>query len=283
MKQFLTNLRTALATRQQFLEQAEALRPHLPQLYAAFAERAMAPLTHHERELLENALAFGALVADDVAVPRAEIIAAKETATLDEVLALFAESQHSRLPVAGNSLDDLKGFVLLKDVIQHLHNPRTFNLTTLLRPLTVVPETMPLPRVLQQMKRAKVPFVLVADEFGGTSGLISLKDILEQLVGSIADENADQTDAIVSLGNQRYRIRGETPLAEIDRVLGLRLADREHEDATTLAGLVLQAAQHIPAKGEVVSLGGGLKAETTESDGRRVLLVTLTLGKAKEA
>ncbi|MCA3244450.1 MAG: CBS domain-containing protein, partial [Alphaproteobacteria bacterium] len=216
MKHLLANLREALAARQQFLHQAEALRPHLPQLYAAFAEREMAPLTHHERELLENALAFGALVADDVAVPRAEIIAAKETASLPEVLALFAESQHSRLPVVGNSLDDLKGFVLLKDVIQHLQEPATFQLSALLRPLTVVPETMPLPRVLQQMKRAKVPFVLVADEFGGTSGLISLKDILEQLVGSIADENADQAEAIVSLGGQRYRIRGETALTEVD-------------------------------------------------------------------
>jgi magnesium and cobalt transporter len=283
MKKFFSNLQENLAAKREFLRQAEALRPHLPQLYAAFAERDMAPLTHHERELLENALAFGALVADDVAVPRASIIAAPEVASLNEVLHLFAETQHSRLPVMGRDLDDLKGFVLLKDVIQHLQTPTEFTLTTLLRPLTVVPESMPLPRVLQQMKRTKVPFVLVADEFGGTSGLISLKDILEQLVGSIADENTDQAEAILSLGSSRYRIKGETPLADIDRSLGTNLNEAKHEDATTLAGLVLQAAQHIPAKGEVVTLPGGLLAETTETDGRRVLLVTLSLPKGKDA
>ncbi len=283
MKKLLTDLQERFKNQRIFLHQAEALRPHLPQLYAAFAERELAPLTHHERELLENALAFGALVADDVAVPRASIIAAPAAAKLPEVLNLFAETQHSRLPVMGRDLDDMKGFVLLKDVIQHLQEPETFNLLNLLRPLTVVPESMPLPRVLQQMKRSKVPLVLVTDEFGGTSGLISLKDILEQLVGAIADENADQAEAIVSLGAQRYRIKGETPLAEIDRVLGTTLAAQENEDATTMAGLVLQAAQHIPAVGEVVTLQGGLLAETTEADGRRVLLVTLALGKPKNA
>jgi CBS domain containing-hemolysin-like protein len=134
--------------------------------------------------------------------------------------------------------------------------------------------------VLQQMKRAKVPLVLVTDEFGGTSGLISLKDILEQLVGSIADENADQAEAIVSLGGHRYRVRGETPLAQVDRMLGTKLSGQEHEAVTTLAGLVMHAAQHIPAKGEVVTLGHGISAETTETDGRRVLLITLTLSAA---
>lgn len=281
MKFILRRAREAVSRRQTLWAQAKALAPHLPQLHAAFAGRDAHPLTHSERELLENALAFGALTADDVAVPRADIKAVEETATLPEVLAQFAESHHSRLPVIGETLDDLKGFVLLKDAIAHLEKPEAFNLKTMLRPLTVVPETMPLPRVLQHMKRAKVPFVLVTDEFGGTSGLISLKDILEQLVGNIADESAPQAEAMVSLGGGRYRVRGETPLADLDRVLGTNLDTHEDVDVTTLAGLVMKTAQHIPILGEKITLPHNLSAEVTDTDGRRLLLLTLTLPKAK--
>ncbi len=281
MKRFLLltlhRFRQRLDDERQFWHRAKVLRPHLPQLYAALSERTAVPLTHHERDLMDNALTFSALVADDVAVPRAAIIAIPDTASFHEVLALFGRSQHSRLPVMGQSLDDLKGFLLLKDVVLHLDAPQTFKLDDLLRPLTVVPETMPLPRVLQQMKRAKVPLVVVTDEFGGTSGLISLKDILEQLVGSMADEHAAQAEAVVSLGGHRYRVRGDVALEALDSLLGTTLASQSADDVTTLAGLILLAAQHIPMKGEAITLAPGIQAEITETDGRRVLLVVLSL------
>ncbi len=230
-------------------------------------------LGRYARELVENALAFGELVADDVAVPRADIVAIPEKSKFSKVVSMFAKTYHSRLPVMGHDMDDLKGFVLLKDVVAYVGKEDTFQVSDILRPLTFVPETLPLPKVLQVMRRAKVPFVMVADEFGGVSGLISLKDILERLVGNMDDENVAHDEALVSLGQNRYRARGDIELTQLDRVLGTRFCQLAGDDVVTLGGLVMQVAHVIPAKGEHVALGDGWLITVVETDGRRILRV----------
>jgi magnesium and cobalt transporter len=265
-------------------KKAWQLVPHADALYETFGESlnnhgdvqgAPLRLSRHERELLENALAFGKLVADDVAVPRADIIAVPEKSKFAKVIQMFSKTHHSRLPVMGRDLDDMKGFVLLKDVVAFIGREDEFTLQAVLRPLPVVPETLPLPKVLQSMRRAKVPLVLVSDEFGGVSGLISLKDILEQLVGVMDDESAVQDEAVMSLGHNRYRVRGDAELDVLDRVLGVHFARHASDDVVTLAGLVMQLAQRIPDKGDSIALFDGWKAVVFESDGRRILRLDL--------
>ncbi|MBI1308391.1 MAG: CBS domain-containing protein [Proteobacteria bacterium] len=258
---------------------AWSLAPHLDDLHAAFEDRANMALTPHERELLENALAFSQITADDVSVPRAQIVALPQRAGLEETLRVFAESAHSRLPVVGKGLDDVQGFVLLKDVVAQAHalrgKEKDFSLAAVARALPVVPETMPLPKVLQAMRRAKVAMVLVVDELGDTSGLACLLDILEELVGDMADELDEGTEALVKLEDGTFAVRGSLPLEEFDAAAGTALLKKFGHEVETVGGAVLLAAKKVPAKGEKVKLSAKVEATVSASNGRRVLAVAL--------
>ena len=277
MTRLWRNLQHGLAR----VRKAWALGAHIDDVYEAFAEREdgrQIKLGKYELELLENALAFGELTADDVGVPRAEIAAVPETASLAEVLAAYEDSGHSWLLVMGRDLDDVKGMLGLKDLLPLLTHGGTPNLvmSTLLRPVTFVPETMTMPRVLQLMKKNRVTVVVVTDEFGGVSGLISLKDILSELVGELADDNDAEAPApLVPLASNRWRARGDATLEAVDTQLGTALQEQFGQAAETLSGALMQLARTIPSKGTVLQLGPQLQATVLASDNRRVLSVEL--------
>ncbi|TKW61952.1 MAG: CBS domain-containing protein [Blastochloris viridis] len=260
------------------VKKAAELSPHIDDLYAAFEEReGDAPLKRHERELLENTLAFSAITADDVGMPRADIVGIPHTADFATVLKAFQDSYHSRLPVMGADLDDIKGLVTLKDVIALLGREQDFDMGKLVRPVTFVPESMPLPRVLHIMKRTRVPLVMVSDEFGGTSGLITLKDIMEEILGDFEDEHEDgKGPGLTSLGNKRYRVQGDYALEDLDSQLNTDLATA-YDDVETIGGAVMREAKTVPVKGQTFRLSGGVHVTVTGSDGRRVLSVDVKL------
>lgn len=253
------------------------LAPHIDDLHAAFEEREGGALNHQERELLENAIAFSETTADEVGMTRSDIVSIPETADFMEIIKIFQESYHSRLPVTGRDLDDVKGLVSLKDVMALVGREEQFDMTKLIRPATFVPESMVLQRVLHVMKRTRMPLVLVSNEFGGTSGLITLKDILEELFGDIEDEHEDEKEpAFVSLGQNRYRVQGDYALEELDHQLHLDL--NEHfENVETIGGAVLQVANRVPARGESFMLDARVQATVAASDERRVLAVDLKI------
>lgn len=256
---------------------AMELAPHIDDLYAAFEEREGGALSRNERELLENALAFGTTTADDVGMPRADIIAIPDTADFAAVLAAFQDSYHSRLPVIGRDLDDVKGLITLKDVMALVGKEHEFSMDKLVRSVTFVPESMPIQRVLHVMKRTRMPLVMVSDEFGGTSGLITLKDILEELLGDIEDEHDDsKLPALVSLGNGKFRVQGDYALEDLDKQFGTLLAER-YDDVETIGGAILQEAMTVPAKGEAFKLTDRVHATVAASDGRRLLSVDLKI------
>ncbi|PZP40498.1 MAG: magnesium/cobalt efflux protein [Pseudomonas fluorescens] len=259
---------------------AVELAPHIDDLHAAFEEReGSAPLKRHERELLENALVFSTTTADDVGIPRADIVGIPLDADFASVIKAFQDGYHSRLPVVGRDLDDVKGLISLKDVMGLVGREKDFSMDKLLRPVTFVPESMALPRVLHIMKRSRMPMVMVSDEFGGTSGLITLKDILEELVGEIDDEHNDgKVPALVSMGGGAYRVQGDYQLEDLDRQLKTRLTER-FDDVETLGGAVMREAKTVPDKGESYLLDEGVQATVTSSDGRRVLAVELKIAR----
>lgn len=254
------------------------LAPHIDDIYEAFEERGDNALTKHDRELLENALSFSAITADKVGMPRAEIVHVPVTATYEQVLAAFVDSAHSRLPVAGRGLDDIKGMLTLKDLIGVVAAPEGFAMARLLRPVPFVPENMTLPRVLQVMKRTRTPLVVVTDEFGGTSGLVTLKDILEELVGDLDDEHEEAVPApLLPVGGNRYRVQGDYTLEDLDGQFGTNLAEVFGNEVETLGGAVLRVAKTVPPKGSHFVLSEGVEATVLASDGRRVLGLELQI------
>lgn len=253
------------------LRRMQAVARHADQLHDAFEDRDHAPLDAHEQELLANALSFAEVTADDVCVARTDIQAVPETADFSALLLAFQSSQHSRLPVYGSDLDDIKGIIHMKDVICFVGKEDSFDMGKTLRPAVFVPENMPIPRILQLIKKTRTLLVLVTDEYGGTTGLVSLRDILEQLVGDIDDEHADEeTHQVMELAPGRWRVHPQISLEDSAQRLGVQLNHYAEEDVETLGGLVMKLARRVPQRGERVPLGPGLMAVVTGSDGRRL-------------
>lgn len=250
------------------------LGPHLDDFYEVFKERGGAKLSATERELLESALAFQQVVADDITVPRAGIVAVPEKAGLGEVMDIFAKSAHSRMPVIGKNLDEVKGFVLLKDVVMKSMElkgrEKEFALGEITRPLPVVPETMSATSLLQVMKRAEVTMVLVVDEFGGTSGIACMRDVLAELVGDVGDAGGDAGSRVLALGGGKFYARGNVLLEEFDGIAGTNLASQFGGSVETIAGALMQAALQMPQKGERVKLTPQVEAMVTVTNGRRI-------------
>ena len=255
------------------------LAPHIHDLHAAMEEREGKALNGNERELLENAMAFSRVVADDVSTPRAEMVSVAENTGLEKLVKIFAESSHTRLPVTGKNLDDIKGFVLLKDVVAKLlelqGREKEFKLSNMVRPLPVVQESMSLPKVVHLMRKEKVTMVLVVDEFGGTSGLVCLRDILGELVGEVGDEDSEDIVPLRAMGNGRFFVRGDTTLEEFDKAAGTKLMRDFGKEVETVGGAVLRAANKVPAKGDRVKLGLKIEALVVGTNGRRVMAVEM--------
>jgi CBS domain containing-hemolysin-like protein len=206
-----------------------------------------------ERELLSNIFEFGETVASEVMIPRTSIDAVPETATVQEVLAEVAESGHSRYPVYGESLDDIRGLIHVKEVIGELakgsidlHSP----ITNFIREAHFEPENKPIAELLPEMRQHHWPMVVVVDEFGGTAGLITVQDLVEEIVGKLSDgpdPNTKEPD-IQELDENTLLIQAQLDIEEINERCGLNLP--LHEDYQTLGGFLIYHMQKIPRAGE---------------------------------
>ena len=230
------------------------------------------PFTQDDKELIAAALHFSSIEADDVSVARSDIVAVKHSASFQDCLAILQENRYSRMPVYGEDLDDILGFITFKDVMLYVGKEKTFEVGKILRAATFVPDAMPIPQVLQLMKKNKVQMALVVDEYGGTAGLITLKDILEELVGDMTDEHEEATLVLVALKGGRYRLDPKMSLEDFATHLGQPLAaDLDDLAFETVGGLVLSLAGRVPEQGETFDLPTGQQLKVTESDGRRIL------------
>lgn len=268
---------TLIATMRQRWRRAREMESLTDNLHEAWAERAGRPLTPHEKELLGNALVFSTVTATDVCIPRADIKAVSAKSTYAQVVKAFANSHHSRLPVYGKNLDEVVGVITLKRLIGYADNPGIFNLTAVMHAPVFVPESMPAPRVLQHMRRHKAGIVMVTDEYGGIAGLMTLNDIVGELVGEVSDENASaETQGIQSVGGGRFRVPAGAALDYVSATLSIALPEAT-EEVSTFGGLVMHHARRVPQPGEMVNLPGGLSARVLTGDGRRVELLELQI------
>jgi CBS domain containing-hemolysin-like protein len=256
----------------EFREQIEALIEQRAEGNGASGETEPAPLSPHERAILMNVLHLRGTSAADAMVPRADIVALPLETSLPAALAFVAREGHSRYPVYREALDDVVGMVHIKDIYGWVGREADFKLGSILRrPLFVAPTT-PVLDLLLDMRLKRTHLALVVDEFGGIDGLVTIEDLVEEIVGDISDEHDEQgAPPFVERNDGTFDVDARLKLDDFEAKLGPVLTEEEREaEIETVGGLVLHAAGRMPARGETVAHPSGLVFRVTDSDSRRI-------------
>ena len=230
-----------------------------------------------ERQMVRNLLDFGARTVDDVGVPRADVVAIPETARFDELVAVLADAPHSRLPVYRGSLDHVVGMIHIKDAFAILARGAPFpdSLEALIRQPLYVPQSMGVLDLLQEMKAKRVHLAVVIDEYSGTEGLVTIEDLIEEIVGDIEDETDDAAlPMLVALDGGAWEADARAELEDVATTVDARLAE-VNEDVDTIGGLAFVLAGHVPQPGECLVHASGWRIEVTEGDERRATRLRL--------
>ena len=233
-------------------------------------------LSPAERQMLRNLLHFGEQTAGDICVTRGDIMAVPSDISFDDLVRAFADAGHSRLPVYGESLDAVIGMIHVKDIFMASVDPsRDRSLGSLMREPLFVPESMGVIELLARMRSQRIHLAIVVDEFGGTEGLVTIEDVVEEIVGEIEDEH-DEAEAgmLTMLDDGLWEADARLELDELAQAVDPRLSSKEDE-VDTLGGLVFLLAGHIPQIGECVTHPSGWKLEAMDSDPRRIIRVRL--------
>ncbi len=225
-----------------------------------------------EKELIHSIFEFGDTIVREVMVPRPDIVAIEHDRTLRDVQALVLKHGYSRVPVYREDLDDVAGIVYAKDVLKALHQGKhDVPLNEVIRETHYIPESKKIAELLREMQRDKFHIALVTDEYGSVSGLVTLEDLLEELVGEIADEYDREEPELVEVGDGVYRVSGKASIDDVNELLDVELPDEEWD---TVAGLMLELFGRIPKSGDDVDFQG-LSFTAEEVQGRRIAKVLI--------
>jgi CBS domain containing-hemolysin-like protein len=219
-----------------------------------------------ERKLLRSIVDFGDTLVREVMTPRPDIVALSETATIGELRALFREEEYSRFPVYKGSLDNIAGFVFIKDLVALGAADDSRPIASIIRPAVVVPETKRVPELLKQFQRQQTQIAIVVDEYGGTAGLVTIEDLLEEIVGEIRDEYDVESEPVVDEGDGRFVFSGKVDVDEIARRLDVHI---ERAGFETVGGFLLSHLGRVPVVGERFDIDG-LTVEVLDAERRRI-------------
>ena len=227
--------------------------------------------SREEKRMLSGIVSFASTEVEQIMVPRLDITAIERSATFERVKEIIISSGFSRIPVYEENIDNIVGILYVKDVLPHLDAEAGFDWTTLLRKAYYVPEHKKINDLLEEFQSNKVHMAIVVDEYGSTLGLLSLEDILEEIVGEISDESDTTTSFYTKLGEGQYIFEGKTHLGDFERILGLpeELFNDVKGNAETVAGLMLEIKRNFLKKGESVTCHG-LQFTVISIDGRRI-------------
>ena len=230
-----------------------------------------APIDAHERLLLGNILHLRDVKAEDVMMQRADIVAVSLESPLPDLVRLMVEEGVSRMPVYRETLDDALGLIHIKDAVRHLVAEEGVALSKMLRPILFVAPSMRVMDLLLEMRVKRTHMALVIDEYGGVDGLVTIEDLVEQIVGEIEDEHDDEAEPeLVFCSDTVLEADARVSVEDFERTVGSILSPAEREDADTLGGLVFSLAGHIPARGELVPHGSGIEFQIVDADPRRI-------------
>ncbi len=230
-------------------------------------------LDRQERALIANVLRLRETTADDVMIPRADIVAMRADVTLEQALEQIRTDAHSRLPVYREQLDEIVGMVHIKDVFAYVGRPEAFSLEAILRrPLLVAPN-VPVLDLLLQMRQARMHLALVVDEYGGIDGLVTIEDLVETIVGDISDEHDEVIGPMVAeRADGSLDVDARLDVDDFEQRMGVPVltAEERHADIDTVGGLVFTLAGRVPTRGEVISHPSGIEFRVLEADARRI-------------
>lgn len=230
--------------------------------------------------MIEGVLSVSELTVGDVMIPRSQMDVIRQAEPIDRFLPLVIESGHSRFPVIGEDRDDVIGILLAKDLLRYFHNPETFSLADTLRPAVFVPESKPLNVLLKDFRSTRNHLAVAVDEYGGVAGLVTIEDVIEQIVGDIEDEYdfTDTEDQIVPVRGQRFRVSALTDIDAFNAYFGSRFAN---DDVDTVGGLVVSMFGHVPKRGDSHD-SEGMRFTVIKADSRRLhtLLVEKVRGES---
>ena len=211
----------------------------------------------------------------DIMIPRSQMITLKRNQPLEECLDVIIESAHSRFPVISEDKDHIEGILMAKDLLPFMSkDSQPFSIDKVLRPAVVVPESKRVDRMLKEFRSQRYHMAIVVDEFGGVSGLVTIEDILELIVGEIEDEYDDIEDRdIRQLSRHTFTVRALTPIEEFNEVFSTSFSD---EEVDTIGGLIMQAFGHLPSRGEIITIDG-YQFKVAMADSRRIIQVHVTI------
>lgn len=242
-------------------------------------------LSPEEKTLLVNAMSFGELRVDDVMIPRSDIRGVPVTASLTETVKAMRDARHTRLIVYGTNLDDVLGIVHIKDILDFWGDGGEFVLEAVVRPVLIVPPSMRVVELLLEMRANHRHLAVVVDEFGGTDGLVTVEDLVTELVGDVGDEHGRPVAArLVDRPDGSLDVDGRLDLEDLEAHLGVTLlGEDERDEADTVAGLIFALLERIPARGEKVEHPTGMIFEVLEADPRRIKRVRVHRPKSEAA
>ena len=227
-------------------------------------------LNETEAEMLHNMFKFSDLMAKQVMIPRTDMLCIPNDITYDDLTKLALENQYTRYPVYEENIDKILGFIHVKDLYSLSMNKENFSIEKLIRPLMLVPETMTLDNLIIQFKKEHAQVAVVIDEFGGTAGLITLEDVLEEIIGDVQDEFDEEEEAdIREIGENTYIANAMMRIDELAEFFGIKASRFEEDDVETIAGLVVKLIGHIANVGDSVTYEG-LTFTVIEVDGARI-------------
>jgi len=224
--------------------------------------------------MIDGALAVSEMQVRDAMVPRSHMVVISVETPLDQFLPTILESGHSRFPVIGEDRDEVEGILLAKDLLRHYaEHSGPFDLKALLRPAVVIPESKRLNMLLKDFRASRNHMAIVVDEYGGVSGLITIEDVLEEIVGEIDDEHDEEEEAhIKALGGNNYRINALAEIEDFNEVFECELSD---EDYDTVGGLLLAEFGRVPETGEDTVLAERFQFRVTSADNRRIIMLEM--------
>ncbi len=229
------------------------------------------------KQMIEGVLEVADMRVREIMIPRSQMITLDIAQSLDEFLPIILDSAHSRFPVVNEDIDHIEGILLAKDLLAYGFNQQdTCHLKDIIRPAIIVPESKKVEPLLKEFRSQRYHMAVVVDEYGGVSGLVTIEDILELIVGEIEDETDDETEEeIKHLASNVYQVKALTDLADFDEYFN---CEYDKKDVDTLGGLVLHHFNHMPKKGEEISIGN-FTFKITAADNRRIQTLQVTIPK----